>query len=145
MRLDAYLRAHGFLRLERPPLLWEADSDEEPFVRLLGEMIVIGLLRGNALAELTLNVANVVVEENASGRRLDAGDYVAVTIRGRGRWGPEAVWWPNAAAVDGLIARLADCLRDARGRLAYSRDLGQEGCVTVFLRRLGSEPPGIPR
>jgi hypothetical protein len=38
MRLDALLRAHGFMRVERPPRLWEADTDDERFIPLLGEV-----------------------------------------------------------------------------------------------------------
>jgi hypothetical protein len=36
--LDALLNAHAFMRVERPPLLWEVDVDDEPFIRTLGEM-----------------------------------------------------------------------------------------------------------
>jgi len=57
MRLDALLRAHGFMRVERPPQLWEADTDDERFIPLLGEMIAVSLARGAKLEELTLNVA----------------------------------------------------------------------------------------
>jgi hypothetical protein len=42
--LDALLNAHAFMRVERPPLLWGVDVDDEPFIRMLGEMIVVGLL-----------------------------------------------------------------------------------------------------
>ena len=38
MRLDALLRAHGFMKIERPPELWEADSDDARFLPLLGEI-----------------------------------------------------------------------------------------------------------
>lgn len=31
MELDALLRAHAFMRVERPPLLWELDAQDEPF------------------------------------------------------------------------------------------------------------------
>ena len=39
MRLDALIRAHGFMRTERPPELWEADTEDVRFIPLLGEMI----------------------------------------------------------------------------------------------------------
>ena len=56
MELDAVLRAHAFLQVERPPAMWEPDAELETFLRMLGEMIVIGLNRGNELADLVLNV-----------------------------------------------------------------------------------------
>lgn len=47
MELLALVRAHGFMRTEAPSELWEADTQDEPFLKMLGEMIVIGLGRGN--------------------------------------------------------------------------------------------------
>jgi hypothetical protein len=62
----------------------------EPFVRLLSEMIVAALARnGNRLEEIALNVSNVVVEP-AAARPAPEGDYVALTIRSRGDWGPKS-------------------------------------------------------
>jgi hypothetical protein len=46
MRLDALLRAHGFMRVERPPQLWEADTDDLTFIALLAEMVAASLARG---------------------------------------------------------------------------------------------------
>jgi hypothetical protein len=46
MELGPYLNAHAFLRVERPPTLWEADADDEPVLRVLGEMIAAALARG---------------------------------------------------------------------------------------------------
>ncbi|HJS25503.1 MAG TPA: hypothetical protein VJ913_00055 [Actinomycetota bacterium] len=43
MELEALLRAHGFMRIESPPEPWEADTQDEAFLKMLGEMIVIGL------------------------------------------------------------------------------------------------------
>jgi hypothetical protein len=51
----------GFMRVEHPPQM-ESGTDGEAFLRVLGEMIVIGLGRGNELADLTVNVSNVTVE-----------------------------------------------------------------------------------
>ena len=62
MRFDEILTAHGFMRTERPPFMWEADTDDERIIPLLGEMIVVGLNAGNELARLTLAVSNVTVE-----------------------------------------------------------------------------------
>src|SRR5262245_41730647 len=110
MRLDDSLRDYEFLRVERPPLLWEADTDEVPFARLLDGLIALGALRDNQPAQLTLNVSNMTVEESAADARLAMGDYVAITVRGGGTWGPEVVWWPGAAAIGGPIAHLGDVL-----------------------------------
>jgi hypothetical protein len=83
--LEALLNAHAYMRVERPPLLWEVDVLDEPFIRLLGELIVVGLLHHDVLGELTLNASNVTVEgEPPEGVSL--GDYVAITIAGPGEW-----------------------------------------------------------
>jgi hypothetical protein len=137
MRSGGYLREGGFLQVERPPLLWEADTGWGPFVRLLDELLVLGLQRGSQPADLTLSVANVTVGRSAAGENLPAGDYVAVTVRGPGAWGPDARWWPGAASAGGLLAALVGPLRAARGRYAYARDLGREGGVTVCFGRPG--------
>ena len=71
----------------------------------------------------------------AAGPRLPGGDYVALTVRGR--WGSEAVWWPGPATADEPRARLVALFRAARVRFAYTRDLGPEGSVTVYLGRAG--------
>ena len=55
--LDALLTARAFMRVERPPELWRVDVDDEPFIRMLGEMIVVGLLHHDALGELTLDAS----------------------------------------------------------------------------------------
>ena len=67
MDIEPYLEAHAFLRIERPPELWEVECSEKPFLGVLGEMIVAGLSRGNALGDLLLNVSNVVVEDDTPG------------------------------------------------------------------------------
>src|ERR671936_553093 len=94
MRFDEILTAHGFMRTERPPLMWEADTNDERFIPLLGEMIVVGLNAGNELAQLTLAVSNVTVEEDEDPEEtpwVEPGDYVAVTVQGPGRWSDD-VW-----------------------------------------------------
>jgi hypothetical protein len=62
MTLDSLLRAHPYLHVERPPLLWEVEAEDIRLVPVLGEMIAVGLGRGNALRALTLNASNVTVE-----------------------------------------------------------------------------------
>lgn len=134
MKLDALLRAHAFMRVERPPELWEIDTDDDTGVILtLGEMIVAGLVRGTDLADLTLNASNVVIERSAASDHLPAGEYVALTVRGAGAW-PDATWWPGVAR-----APLEDLwAAAARGGWSYGymRDLGADGgSVTLLYRR----------
>jgi hypothetical protein len=136
VRFDEILRAHAFMRTERPPLLWEADTDDERFLPMLGEMIVIGLGRGNELAELTLSVSNVTVEEDDDEEAWVApGDYVAVTVRGPGRWAND-VWRAGEGPTRGLLCNVGPWADDAGAVYAYTRELGDEGAVTVFLPRL---------
>jgi hypothetical protein len=128
------LNAHGFMRVERPPNLWDPASELEPFVRLLGEMLSAGLVRnGGVLEELTLNVANVVVEPDAGD--VPSGEYVAVTIRGRGDWTPETTWPRGSQTIvgDDLTTTAASA---ARAAYAYTRVLPEgEGSLTVLFDR----------
>jgi hypothetical protein len=130
--LDGILNAHAFLRVERPPELRATTVELEPFIRLLGEMIATALVRnGQELGAITLNVSNVVVEPAAAGLAPE-GDYVAVTIRSRGDWGPETVWAPGDETSI-LSADVTTALRSAEASCAYTRVLaGSEGSVTVF-------------
>ena len=77
MDLDGPLRAHASLKVERPPTLWEAETEVEPFLALLGQMIALGLGRGNELGDLTLNVSNVVLEPDEDD---EEAEQVAVTV-----------------------------------------------------------------
>lgn len=141
MRLDALLRAHGFMRVERPPQLWEADTDDERFIPLLGEMIAASLARGAKLEALTLGAANVTVSPPERGEdpaAPAAGDYVAVTVRGRVAWDAEAVWEPGRPWAQPWLEDLTARLVPAGARYAYIRKLPEEGSITVFLARSGS-------
>jgi hypothetical protein len=142
MRFDEFLTAHGFMRTERPPLMWEADTDDERFIPLLGEMIVVGLNAGNELAQLTLAVSNVTVEEDDDEPEetpwVEPGDYVAVTVRGPGRWSDD-VWRSGDGPTLGMLVNVAPRADDAGAVYAYTRDLDGEGALTVFLRRLARE------
>ena len=133
--LDGVLNAHAFLRVERPPTLWTPEAELEPFIRMLGELIVVGLGRnGNVLGELTLNVANVTVEP-AAGGSIPKGDFVAVTIRGQGDWAPETTW-TAPADVDEILESVKRAAQVAGAAQLYSRVLGpDEGSVTVLLPR----------
>jgi hypothetical protein len=143
MRFDEILTAHGFMRTERPPLMWEADTDDERFIPLLGEMIVVGLNAGNELAQLTLAVLNVTVESEEEDDPeeppwVEPGDYVAVTVKGPGRWSDD-VWRSGDGPTRGMLVNVASRANDVGAVYAYTRDLGSEGAVTVFLRRLAQE------
>jgi hypothetical protein len=138
LKLDAYLRAHGFVNVERPPELWAVDVEETSLVHLTGEMLALALGRGNRLADLTMNASNMVVPPESAGDGMPAGEFVALTIKGQGAWGPDAKWWPQATSADGLLQGLEPALQGAAIPFAYVRDLGGKGgSVTIFLPRLG--------
>lgn len=135
MKLDALLRAHAFMRVECPPILWEADTDDEAFLKMLGEMIVVGLGRGTQLAELTLAVSNVTVEPDDDDGAIPEGDYVAITVRGAGSWDDDT-WRAGQGPTTGLLCNVGPAADVAGAVYAYVRNLGAEGSVTALLPRL---------
>jgi hypothetical protein len=139
VELNGYLRAHAFMQVERPPELWEPDTQDEPFLHMLGEMIVVGLGRGNELADLVLNASNVTVEPDEEGDQIPPGDYVALTVRGAGDWEADDVWRAGEGPTRGLLVNVGPAADAAGAVYAYTRNLGGEGAVTVFLPRLGSQ------
>jgi hypothetical protein len=132
--LEALLRAHAFLRVERPPELWTVDILDEPCIRMLGEMIVVGLLHHDVLAELTLNVSNVRVDEEAP-EGVERGDYISISILGPGRWEHDRAWTPSAG--EPLWSPDLDAaLRAASVSYAYLRSLGEAGgAITAWVPR----------
>ena len=139
MKFDALLLAHRFMKTERPPEMWEAETEDVHFIPLLGEMIAAGIGGGSLLEELTLNISNVVVQSDDSGeveqgRMPQEGEYVAVTLRGKTDLGPDASWFPGHVG-HGLLGRLSPRLTDSGACYAYVRQLPAEGSITVFLRR----------
>jgi hypothetical protein len=135
MRLDALLRAHGFMKVERPPELWEADTDLS-IVPLLGEMIAASLRYETLdLGELTLNASNVAVAEDCGPAGPPAGEFVALTVSGPVAREKEAVWSPGVAGK-GFFGRLGESLLAAKVRYAYIRDVKTHGSITVFVSRL---------
>jgi hypothetical protein len=142
MQLGPLLTAHSFMRIERPPLLWDADTEDLRFLPLLGEMIAAALGKGTPLAELTLNAANVVVEPSPDAGGEPAapplpGEYVAVTVSGVADFGPDAAWTrAERKRTNGLLERLSSSLETAGARFAYVRRIGDHGSFTVFLDRL---------
>jgi hypothetical protein len=142
MKLDALLRAHGFMKVERPPELWEADTDDTRFIPLLGEMIAGSLARSKKdLGELTLNASNVVVPLMGAedGHGPAAGEYVAITISGDVIWTADAVWAPGQRLNDPWLADLNARLEASGSPYAYIRKLDPQGSITVFLPRSKEE------
>jgi hypothetical protein len=137
MDLEAHLRSHAFMKVERPPLMWSPDTEDEPFLLMLGEMIALGLGRGTELADLTLNVSNVTVDpdEDEEGESIPEGDYVAVTVRGAGVW-EDHLWRAGQGATTGLLGNVGPAAEAAGAVYAYTRNLGLEGSVTALLPRL---------
>ena len=135
MNLEPLLLAHGFMHVEHPPLPWEADTRDDDFLRVLGEMIAIGLARGNELAELTIAVANVAAEPDEEGGWIPPGEYVAVTVRGGGTWADDA-WRAGQGPTGGLLVDVGPAAAIAGAVFVYARDLGSGGSVTTLFPRL---------
>jgi hypothetical protein len=138
MDLDGPLGAQASLKVERPPMLWEAETEVEPFLALLGEMIALGLARGNELAELTLNVSNVVVEpdeDDEEADRIPEGEYVAIIVRGAGAWDDDT-WRAGQGPTTGPLSNVGPAADAAGAVYAYTRDLVAEGSVTALLPRV---------
>jgi hypothetical protein len=139
MKLDALLRAHGFMNVERPPLLWEADTEDTRVVPLLGEMIAAALAGGGELSALTLNASNVSVDladdADDAGSGPPQGEFVAITIGGATDLGPDGSWNPGRSTSVPLLNRLTDRLTVAGARFAYVRRMPPTGSITVFLAR----------
>ena len=135
MNLELLLRAHGFMKVEYPPQMWDADTEDEDFLRVLGEMIAIGLGRGNEPADLMINVSNVTAEADEEGGWIPPGDYVAVSVRGAGTW-DEDVWRAGQASAAGLLSNVGPAADTAGAVFAYTRNLGSGGSVTALFPRL---------
>jgi hypothetical protein len=142
MRLESLLRAHEFMKIERPPELWEADTEDVRLIPLLGEMIASGLAVGASLGELTLGASNVVVstfeDDDAGAQSIQVpnpGEYVALTVSGPTDFGADGAWYPGTGSSQRLLARLTGRLDVAGVRFAYIRQLPSSGSFTVFLRR----------
>lgn len=139
MRLEPILRAHAYMKVERPPDLWEADTEDSRFLALLGEIIAAALSSGAALGQLTLSASNIVVEppeDGEAGMFPQPAEYVAITVRGPTDFGPDDTWHPSAPHRPGLLFRLRHRLEVAGARFAYIRRIPPDGSFTVFLIRL---------
>lgn len=151
MELDSLLRAHAFLRVERPPVVWPVRVELEALVRLLGEMISAALVRGSEVGEVGLQVADVEAPEDPESP-VPGGLFVALTIGGVGDWRPEVHWRPDAAigsVADTLLlsADVDAAARAAAVPYAYTRQSGDRGSITIFLpaETEADAPPGASR
>ena len=142
MRLEPILRAHEYMKVERPPELWEADTEDSRFLPLLGEIIAAALAGRTPLGELTLNASNIVVDPPEEGEAPgvpEPAEYVAITVRGPTDLGPDDTWHLSAPDRPGLLLRLHHRLEAAGARFAYVRRIPPEGSLTFFFSRLA--PP----
>lgn len=138
MKLEPVLRAHAFMKTEQPPEIWEADTDDTHFFHLLGEMIAAALSQGTPLGELVLSASNVVLgpsDDDEGAGLAPPGEYVAVTVRGRADFGPDARWTPSAPAGHGMLSRLHQRLEAAGASFAYIRGTTPEASCTVVFPR----------
>ncbi len=134
MDLGPVLRAHSYLRVERPPVLWLAAVDDVALIRLFGETIAFALGRGTELGDVLLRASNVTVTHDDA--PIDPGDHVAVTIGGVGNWSPEVSWVPDDPGAPILLNRdVTAAARVAGVRWAYTRAFGDGGSVTVLFPR----------
>jgi hypothetical protein len=135
----AVLRAHAFVRTEAPPEPWSPDAEDEPFVRVLGEMLGAAQAAGADLSNLTLSFSNVVVEpddDDDEPMSMPVGDLVAVTVRVAGPWDrPERTWRPGPAPSPFVSRDLASAAERAGAVYGYTRTLADGGAVTVWFRR----------
>lgn len=124
------------MRVQQPPELWAvAVEDDGALIRVLGEQIVVGLLRGNELGELILNASNIAVEEDAASEALPEGEYVGLTVLGGGEWPEEIVWVPGYTIEAPDFVNLGIALRQSEAVFAYSRVLDDGGSITVVYPR----------
>src|SRR5262245_16179344 len=139
MRLEPILRAHAYMKVEQPPELWEADTEDSQFLALLGEVIAAALSSGTPLGELILNASNVVVDVPQDDEERGVprpGEYVAITVRGRTDFGRDDTWHPLAPHQHGLLSGIRQRLEAARAGFAYIRRIPPEGSFTVLFSRL---------
>jgi len=141
VNVESMLRAHAYMRTGRPSDTWDPDVDDQTFFALLGEMIVVGMRRGNDLGELTLSITNVTVMPGADGP-IPPGDHVAITISGHGDWTPEQTWSrETAGAAPFVTPELEDALVASDAIYGYTRQGSPEsGGITAMFP--AAAPPG---
>ena len=137
MNLEPVLREFGFLEVQRPPLLWDVDTDRERLIPLLQAMVSEALSRSARPETLTLNASNIVVDEDA-GPSIPHGEFVGLTLNGHDGREPDGTWpgtSPLLQSMDGL-------LRAAGARYAYVRSVRGKGSITVLLPRKSNSGSG---
>jgi hypothetical protein len=111
---DAFIASFGFGEVQRPPQLWPLRSTPVALAEFLSSTISD---TGLPVAQLTLNVSNVVISGEAAGEGLPAGEFVAFSIAAPRPW-----------------------LDDQQPTGAYQNSLGQAaglaGAVSVYSRHL---------
>jgi hypothetical protein len=130
--LGPYLRAHSYLRVERPFTLWHAEVDDVALIRLTGELLAAALGRGTELADIVLRANNVTVADDGA---VAPGDYVALTVVGAGDWSAEVSWTPELAGLVLVNPDVTAAARAAGVCRGYSLALDGEGSVTVLFPR----------
>jgi hypothetical protein len=126
------------MKIERPPELWEAATEDSRLRALLDEVLAAALTNGTPPEELTLNASNIVVEPPEDGEEPGVprpAEYVALTVRGPINLGPDDTWRPSERHGPGLLGRLHPHLERAAARFAYVRRIPPEGSFTVFFSR----------
>ena len=132
MDLGPLLVAHSFLIVERPPTLWPVEVDDEPLIRLLGEMIAAALAGDSALGEIILRANNVTI--NTGDGPVGDGDYVALSVLASGDWAVPTHWSPSTHIV--LVNHDLDrAARAASIRYAYASSQSSQTGVTILLPR----------
>jgi hypothetical protein len=131
--LGPYLRAHSYLRVERPFTLWHADVDDVALIRLTGELLASALARGTALPDVVLRASNVTVTDDQG--VLPVGDHVAITVEGVGDWSPEVSWTPDHTEIVLLNTDVTAAARAASVLWAYTRAFESGGSITVLFSR----------
>jgi hypothetical protein len=134
MILHSVLCAHDLMRVERPPELWRIHAEDGRLIPLLDEMVAFALSRGNVLGKLILHAANVVIE-NAGPNNIPSGEFVAISVVGKGDWGPEWRWRPDAALPMCASSKFQRVIANSSGAFASARQICDAGSITVFLPR----------
>ena len=137
MHPDDLLADHPEVRIERPPLLWEARADRATAGALLDAMIAAALVRNGGRPDaVTVNLSNFVVEPSAADP-LPAGELVAITVASEGDWRPEGTWRGGDDDAQPLVDRRVEAALAVSGAVfAYTRSLGEDrGSVTVLFPR----------
>ena len=135
--IEALIRAHPYINIERPPEVWQPDSDDALFIRFFGELLAAILARnGGKLANVTVGISNVVVEPTTAGP-IPQGEFVAITGFLAGDALREVARVPDGATLPPVVSRDLESAAAAAGAAwVYTRALtDQRNSVTVLFSR----------